>query len=141
MSQHDRCCVLALDAAITVGKTPPPTNPRPITSHELSLVCDSSQGSRGSTQAHYSWQMQCHHHSPALPFIHGPLDTSQVMPLIVGFRCILILPAVALSDDTIYMYFYLFLQTQEMHDVVFRALWRSGLRSTPFHFTQVTLKV
>lgn len=38
---------------------------------------------------------------PAPPFTHGPLDTSQVTEFSGGFICILILPTVAASDDTI----------------------------------------
>ncbi len=65
--------------------------------------------------------------SCSLPFIHGPLDTGQVAEFMVGFRCILVLLTVALSDDSVCL--------EEG-----RCFWGSGLRSTPFYFSQVRLK-
>lgn len=50
--------------------------------------------------SHYSWQMQCRRHSPIYPRLirHKPGDGAYG-----GFRCILILPTVALSDGTIFI--------------------------------------
>lgn len=68
-----------------------------------------------------------------LPFNHGPLDTSQVMGLMVRFWCILILPTVASSGDTILR--------EERYFQAFRLFGDQGLGSTAFHFTQVRLKL
>jgi len=62
--------------------------------------------------SHYSWQMQCHRHSPAPPVTHGPLDTSQVMELTAGPHS----HSVVLSDDTIF-------RTREMHYIVLLCLF------------------
>lgn len=95
---HDRYCALALDSS----SPRPPTSRSHLTQTRVWSPCVAAPGAEAARR--HITHGRCGviitlSRSPL--FTHGPLDTSEVTEFSGGFICILILPTVAPSDDTI----------------------------------------